>query len=106
MASAAPAAAEHCRSATEARSPLPPVIIEEPHDPRDADPHGLGEDEGRAALGPRGALRVRAEARHHSRHDLDRPVADPGVADRAPRGPVPRRYRGYGGELDAGLLPV
>src|SRR5262249_35131943 len=72
----------------------------------DADPHRLGENEGRAALGPRGALRVRAEARHLSRHDLDRPVADPGMADRAPRGPVPRRYRGHGGKLDAGLPPV
>jgi hypothetical protein len=35
-----------------ARSHSPAVVVEEPHDPRDADPDRLGEDEGRAAVGP------------------------------------------------------
>jgi hypothetical protein len=52
----APAAAELGRSAAEARSHSPPVVLEEPHDPRDADPDWLGEDEDRAAVRPRGAL--------------------------------------------------
>ena len=55
----APAAAELGRSAAEARSHSPPVVVEEPHDPRDADPDWLGEDDDRAAVRPRGALRVR-----------------------------------------------